>query len=249
MTPPERRGAGNAPAVLLTLAALALFSAFVSLTTSASPHDVSNMARKVAFRPRAAVTYRSGGQFTQALTRKGLPKLLFQDGLPEFWGSCGGTIAINTSSMSPGELNVVRRTAADFAATASGPWAITTTTATAGTGSVVVVVVDAAIDRKGEWGLAHFTTSFGVETATPRFFMNISDATVHLSDGMAGDQSASLVRAVTLHELAHVAGAGHNTSDPQSVMAPTMDQAHLRYSVYTSAETAGIRNGGSHACS
>jgi hypothetical protein len=206
------------------------------------------MATTAAIRPRAAAAVLSGGQFTRALTKKGLPGMLFQDGLPEFWGSCGGTIAVNTSSMSPGELNVVRTAAADFAATASGRWAITTTTATKGTGPVVVVLVDGAIDRKGEWGIARFSTSFGMETTAPRLFMKISDATVYLSNGMAGGQSESLVRAVTLHELGHVAGGDHNTSDPQALMAPTLDQAHLGYSVYTSAEAAGIRKGGSHAC-
>jgi hypothetical protein len=206
------------------------------------------MATTAAIRPRAAAAVLSGGQFTRALTKRGLPGLLFQDGLPEFWGWCGGTIAINTSSMSPGELNVVRTAAADFAETASGRWAITTTTATKGTGPVVVVVVDAAIDRKGEWGIARFSTSFGIGTIAPRLFMKISDATVHLSRGMAGSQGESLVRAVTLHELGHVAGADHNTSDPQALMAPSLDEAHLGYSVYTSAEAAGIRNGGSHAC-
>jgi hypothetical protein len=96
--------------------------------------------------------------------------------------------------------------------------------------------------------MARFSTSFGMETKAPRLFMKISDATVHLSNGMASGQSASLVRAVTLHELGHVAGADHNTSDPHVLMAPALDQAHLGYSVYTSAEAAGIRNGGSHAC-
>ena len=191
---------------------------------------------------------RSGGQFTRALTNKGLPGWLFHDGLPEFWGSCGGTIAVNAASMSAGELNVVRAAAADFAETASGAWVITTTTATEGTGPVVVVLVDSAIDRKGEWGIARFSTSFGMENIAPRLFMKISGATIHLSDGMAGGQSESLVRAVTLHELGHVAGADHNTSDPQALMAPALDQAHLGYSVYTSAEAAGIRDGGSHAC-
>jgi hypothetical protein len=71
MTPPERRGAGNAPAVLLTLAALALFSAFVSLTTPASPHDVSNMARKVAFRPLAAVTGPARGPVHSGVNEEG----------------------------------------------------------------------------------------------------------------------------------------------------------------------------------
>ena len=248
MTLPERRGVRAARAILLTFVALALFPAFVSWTTPASPRDVSNMATKVAFRPGGAVGVRSGGQFTRALTKKGLPGLLFHDGLPEFWGWCGGTIAVNASSMSPGELNVVRTAAADFAETASGPWVITTTTATEGTGPVVVVLVDSAIDRNGEWGIARFSTSFGMENIAPRLFMKISGATIHLSDRMAGGQSESLVRAVTLHEFGHIAGADHNTSDPHSLMAPELDQAHLGYSVYTSAEAAGIRNGGSHAC-
>ena len=152
MTLPERRGVHTARAILLTSVTLALFPAFASWTTPASPHDVNNMTTKAAFRPRAATAVRSGGQFTRALTKKGLPGLLFEDGLPEFWGSCGGTIAINTSSMSPGELNVVRTAAADFAETASGPWVITTTTATQGSGPMVVVVVDAAIDRRGSGG-------------------------------------------------------------------------------------------------
>jgi hypothetical protein len=247
MTLPEPRGAHHARAILITFVSLALVPAFASWTAPASPHDVSNLATKVAFRPRSAAAVRSGGQFTRALTKNGLPGL-FQDGLPEFWGSCGGTIAINPSSMSEGELNVVRDTAADFAETASGRWAITTTTATAGRGSVVVVMVDGRVDRNSEWGLAHYTTSFGMESANPRLFMKISNATIHLSDGMAGEQSEPLVRAVTLHELGHIAGADHNMSDPRAVMAPRMDQANLGYSVYTSAESAGIREGGSHSC-
>jgi hypothetical protein len=190
-----------------------------------------------------------GGQFTRVLTRKGVPQILFQDGLPEFWGSCGGTIAINSTSMSASELSAVREAAADFAEAASGPWVITRTTATEGAGSVVVVLVDAAIDRKGEWGLAHLTTEFGMGTAGPRFFMRISDVTVRLSGGMARAQSAALARVVTLHELGHIAGADHNTVDPQAIMAPKLDQAHLGYWSYTSAEAAGIRTGGSHGCS
>jgi hypothetical protein len=248
MTLPGRRGVGTARSALLTFVALALFPAFVSWTTPGSPHDVSNLATKAAFGSRAAAGVQTGGQFTRSTTKNGLPELLFQDGLPEFWGSCGGTIAINTSSMSAGELKVVRTAAADFASTASGPWAITTTRASAGVGSVVVVVVDANIDHKGEWGLADFVTSFGMETPTPRFFMKISDATVHLSGGMAGRQREGLVRAVVLHELGHLAGADHNKLDPRALMAPALDQAHLGYSAYTSAEMAGIRNGGSHAC-
>jgi hypothetical protein len=172
---------------------------------------------------------------------------LFPDGLPEFWGSCGGTIAINPSSMSPGELNVVRRAAADFTGTASGPWTITTTTATSGSGSVVVVMVDATLDRQAEWGVAHVTTSIGMQPKTREVFMRISDATVHLA-AMHGVQSERLARAVTLHELGHVAGAGHNMTDPQALMAPKMDQSHLGYMVYTAAEAAGIRAGGSHGC-
>jgi hypothetical protein len=248
MTLPDPRGARRARAILITFVSLALLPAFVPWTAPASPHEVSNMATKVAFRPGSGAALRSGGQFTRALTKNGLPGM-FQDGLPEFWGSCGGTIAINTSSMSAGELNVVQDTAADFAATATGQWTITTTAATAGRGSVVVVMVDGGVDRDGEWGLAHYTTSFGMESTAPRLFMKISNATVHLSDGMAGGQSQPLVRAVMLHELGHIAGADHNTSDPQSVMAPRMDQAHLGYPVYTPAETAGIRKGGSHSCS
>jgi hypothetical protein len=246
---PERLGVSTVRAILRTLVVLAMLPALVSWATPASPHDESTMARKVAFRTQGVAAARPVGQFTRASTKRGLPLFLFQDGLAEFWGSCGGTIAINPSSMSARELKEVRRAAGDFAATASGPWAVTTTTASAGSGSEVVVVVDAAIASKSEWGMAGFTTSFGMETATPKFFMKISNATVHLSGGMAAGQSASLVRAVTLHELGHIAGADHNQTDPQAIMAPTMDQAHLGYSVYTSAEAAGIRDGGSHACS
>ena len=249
MTLPERHGAHAARAILLTLVFLALLPAFVSGTTPTSVHDASNLATTMAFRPGAAGAVLPVGQFTRALTKKGLPAFLFQHGLPEFWGSCGGTIAINPLSMSPGELTVVRTAAADLAATASGRWAITDTTATEGTGSVVVVVVDATIGRQGEWGAAHFGTSFAMGPATPKFYMRVGDATVHLSDGMAGDQSARLARAVTLHELAQVTGADHNTSDPQAIMAPRIDQAHLGYSLYTAAETLGIRTGGSHGCS
>jgi len=151
--------------------------------------------------------------------------------------------------MSAGELSVVRRAAADFAETASGPWAITGTTATSGTGPVVVVLVDPSVDRNGEWGLAHFSTAFGMGTTTPRFFMRIFDVTVRLSGGMAGVQNAGLARSVTLHELGHLAGAGHNEVDPQALMAPKLDKAHLGYSAYTAAEAAGIRTGGSHGCS
>jgi hypothetical protein len=150
--------------------------------------------------------------------------------------------------MSPGELAVVRAAAADFASAASGPWTIRATAATKGSGSVVVVVVDPAIGRRGEWGAAHFGTSFEIGPTSPTLFMAVADATVHLSDAMAGDQSARLARAVTLHELAHVTGADHNTSDPQAIMAPRIDQAHLGYSLYTDAETAGIRTGGGHGC-
>jgi hypothetical protein len=109
--------------------------------------------------------------------------------------------------------------------------------------------MDATIASQGDWGLAHFTKSFGMTVATPRFFMDISDATVHLSDETAGAQNAPLLRDVTLHELGHVAGADHNTSDPRAIMAPAMEQGHPGYSHYTAAEAAGIRAGGSHACS
>ena len=249
MTLPKCHGARHAHAVLLTLVALALCPALATPAAPASEHDERNMAALVASRDRAAAAYRPGGQFTQAVTKKGVPALLFKDGLPDFWGSCGGTIAINTSSMTPGELKVVRGAAADFAAIASGPWTLTTTTATAGSGSVVVVVLDATIANKGDWGLTHFTKSFGMTAATPRFFMDISDATVHISDQIAGAQNAPLLRAVTLHELGHVAGADHNTSDPRAIMAPAMEQGRPGYSRYTAAEAAGIRAGGSHACS
>lgn len=247
MTLPARRRAHPGGAVLLMLVALALLPAFAS-GPPASVNDASKLATTAAFTPRSAAAFLPVGQFTRATTKKGLPAFLFQEGLPEFWGSCGGTIAINPRSMSPGELEVVRDAAADFATTAAGPWVIKATTATRGIGSVVVVVVDPAIGRHGEWGAAHFGTSFGMGPTTPKLFMSVADATVHLSDGMAGDQSARLARAVTLHELAHLTGADHNRSDPQAIMAPRIDQAHLGYSLYTEAETAGIRLGGAHGC-
>jgi hypothetical protein len=245
---PERRGTGAAHVILLTLASLALLPAFAGWTAPASPQDVSSLAANAAFRPSAPMAIRPAGQFTRAMTKNGLPGFWFPDGLPEFWGSCGGTIAINPSSMSPGELNVVRRAAADFAGTASGPWVITTTTATSGSGSVVVVMVDPSIDREAEWGVAHVTTSIGMQPMTRQVFMRISDATIHLASTMNGAQSERLARAVTLHELGHVAGAGHNVSDPRALMAPKMDQSHLGYMAYTAAESAGIRAGGSHGC-
>jgi hypothetical protein len=255
MTLPARRGARSAhtahPAhgILLALATLALVPAFVPWTTPSPTTDVTNLATKVSSRPKATAAVVPGGQFVRAMNRKGLPQFMFQDGLPEFWGSCGGTIAINSSSMSAGELSVVREAAADFAETASGPWVITSTTETRGSGSVVVLLVDTAVDHNGEWGLAHFSTAFGMGTAAPRFFMRISDVTVRLSGGMAGAQNAGLARSVTLHELGHLAGAGHNEVDPQALMAPKLDRAHLGYSSYTAAEAAGIRIGGSHGCS
>jgi hypothetical protein len=207
------------------------------------------MAALVASRNRAAASFRPGGQYTQAITKMGVPTFLFKGGLPDFWGSCGGTIAINPLLMTPAEVTVVASAAKDFAATASGPWTVTTTTATTGTGSVVVVLVDSTIASKGDWGLTRFTRSFGMNTGAPRFFMNISDATVRLTGDLAGAQNAPLLHAVTLHELGHVAGADHNTSDPAAIMAPAMEQGHPGYSRYTAAEAAGIRVGGSHACS
>ena len=245
---PQRRGTGAAHVILLTLASLALLPAFAGWSAPASPHDVSILAAKGAVEPGAFAAVRPPGQFTRAITKSGLPGFLFPDGLPEFWGSCGGTIAINPSAMSPGELDVVRRAAADFAGTASGPWDITTTTATSGSGSEVVVMVDAALDGQAEWGVAHVTTSIALQPRTRQVFMRVSDATVHLAGGMHGVQSERLARAVTLHELGHIAGAGHNLTDPQALMAPKMDQSHLGYMDYTAAEAAGIRAGGSHGC-
>lgn len=243
------RGARIARALLLILVTVALSPAFSSSATPSSPQDVRNRAALVTSRDKAAAAFRPGGQFTQAVTRVGVPTVLFKNGLPDFWGSCGGTIAINSSSMAPGELLIIQKAAADFTSTASGPWTVSATTATAGAGSVVVMLVDPTISANGDWGVAHFTTSFGMNTATPRFFMNISNATVHLSTELGGIHSAQLIHDVTLHELGHVAGAAHNMTDPRAIMAPTMDADHLGYSHYTAAEAAGIRAGGSHDCS
>src|SRR5450631_3905836 len=97
---PQRAGARTASAILLTLVALAMSTVLVSWTTPASPHDVNNLARNATFRRSGAPAIRPVGQFTRALTKRGLPPLLFRDGLGEFWGTCGGTIAINPTSMS-----------------------------------------------------------------------------------------------------------------------------------------------------
>jgi hypothetical protein len=245
----KNQGVRIARALLIIFVTIALFPALSSSATPTSAQDIRNRAALVASRDKSAAAFRPGGQFTQAVTKVGIPTVLFKNGLPDFWGSCGGTIAINPSSMAPGELLTVQKAVANFTTTASGPWTVSTTTATAGKGSVVVVMVDPSISAKGDWGLAHFTTSFGMNTGNPKFFMNISNATVHLSTELGVLQNTQLIHDVTLHELGHVAGAAHDMTDPRAIMAPAMDANHLGYSHYTAAEAAGIRAGGSHACS
>jgi len=156
-------------------------------------------------------------------------------GAPVVWGYCGGTVAINTASMTRADRAVVEKAARDFTRSVAGRWTVATTTQTGGRGPTVVVRVDST-PASDTWAATDDTLA--PAGATTR----VTDATVHLSRDLRG--LAGTLRTVTLHELAHAVGADHST-DPRDVMFAVLDQ---QWPSYTAAEAAGIRKVSGRAC-